>query len=214
MKKSVRRAVFSFLLVGGFLSITSTVVGAATIINFDGLTNGQLVGNAFSGQGVTFDRATVFGDPFDSSGFSPPNAILSNTPQVGTALPGSVFGQSDAIVATFNTAIDAASIVALSVGFNGARIDAFDQLVGGTLLASDEAFGLQENGLSEFFVLSVSAPGIRRLELFQPSSGFNDGLAFDTLTINSTPVPEPSALLLLGTGLVGLVGYGRRKRKA
>lgn len=207
MKKSVRRSVFSFLLVGAYLSVTSTVVGAATIINFDSLTNGQLVGNAFSGQGVIFDRATVFGGPFDNNGFSPPNAISSNTPQLV------VFGQSDAIVARFDTPIDAASIVALSVGFNGARIEAFDQLVGGTLLASDEAFGVQENGFNEFFVLSVSAPGIRRLELFQPSSGFSDGLVFDTLTFNSTPVPEPSALLLLGTGLVGLVSYGRRKRK-
>jgi len=37
-----------------------------------------------------------------------------------------------------------------------------------------------------------------------------DNMAF---ALNYTPVPEPSMMMLLGGGLVGLVGYGRRRMK-
>jgi hypothetical protein len=38
-----------------------------------------------------------------------------------------------------------------------------------------------------------------------------DSLAIDTLQIGSSAVPEPGTLLLLGSGLLGAVGYTRRR---
>ncbi len=68
------------------------------------------------------------------------------------------------------------------------------------------------NDFVDQFIGLRSDTVFRRVEI----SYQNVGLAvfIDDFTVGISPIPEPSTLLLLGTGLVGLVGYSRRKRRA
>jgi hypothetical protein len=187
-------------------------VATAGTITFDDGTAGNPIGGFYSLLGVTLSNASwgptipqfqiggstglVLEDITDD-GFNPPYSPTSATPIVGT----------------FSTPQHFVSILGVDVGIAGIELDAFDAASGGNLLGSAQFFGTG-GGFGIFDTLSISAPGIVRFELFQPSptpTGSNptDGVVFDNLMFNSDPIdsgPEPETWMLMGAGLLGLIG--------
>jgi hypothetical protein len=66
---------------------------------------------------------------------------------------------------------------------------------------------------ANFFIFPSSRFTIGEDGTLQDISAFF-GMPPGTVLAGSDVVPEPSALLLLATGLAGLLGYGWRKRQA
>ena len=89
-------------------------------------------------------------------------------------------------------------------------------LIGGTLLGIEQV----GNGTNDFFLLWTRDMSSANSQLFfayasenVPDTGWlvTDKSLFSKFSVS--PVPEASTMLLLGSGLIGLVGYGRRRMK-
>jgi hypothetical protein len=180
----------------------------AVSIDFDDGTLGASVGAQYSAQGVTFSNAdfsTNFGLPGSSGALG-----IRATDNGGL---GNSFAwlEANAVSASFVPDVFMVSIVGIDVGGNGITIKAYDSFVGGALLDSETIFGTGA-GVGEFYTVTSNSAAIKRVEIFQETTQFTDGIVLDDLMFSQeVPVPEPGAAMLFAAGLLVVRSATRRR---
>ena len=183
----------------------------AVPLNFDDGTAGSAIGAFYASKGVGFSNAqwVALSPEYVNTQATAPLEIMSIS-------SGAFMSVGDPLVITFAAPQSHVSILGANVGFAGARIDAYDSVVGGVLVDFAQAIGSTLTGefpigggffTQEEFLLSVDAPSILRLELYRPNSAVRDGIVFDNLSFSS--VPLPASVWILGLGLVALITIRR-----
>jgi hypothetical protein len=196
---------YLFLVIIAFLiSLGGVKKAEALTIDFEGLADLTPVTNQYSGLGVDFFGATVLTAGISLNEFEFP-------PYSGTNV---VFDEFGPITATFSTPMLDVS------GY-------FTYLMPVTITAYDSSNNMVDTITSNFFsnmalsgdlgsspneFLQVAyAGGISWMEI--AGDPFFGG-SFTMDDFGGTPIPEPATLLLLGSGLAGLMGWRWKKTKS
>lgn len=179
----------------------------ASTINFDTFPDGTAVPSST----VITTQYLPLGATFSSTSGGPIAGVFLNE---ASSFPNFLAGNPNSfqpiIMDLVVPPIESLDVTLISVG---------DAIVTATALASDLVTILDTVlvtnpgtgvGLGNNDRITLSAVGISRVrfEITEPFSG--DGFGIDDVTF--TPVPAPSTMLLLATGLLGIFGYRRRRR--
>ena len=186
--------------IGAQQSSSTGPKAGSTVVNFNGLSNGSVVGSQIAGMTVSPNACanTALGGFF----FGGDPVQISNLTGMASSCNGGAVNPYPSITFTFSQTID-------SFGFTGLTTGTWINFLtsGGSTNVAMTPFSASWAGITNsagFTSVTISANG-------------NGALALDDLSYTGAPIrvsatPEPASLALLATGLVGVVGFARRRK--
>ena len=228
---------FLFFLYAGSASGTSLTLydnlnsflndaGHFNLITFDDLADETVLGNQYQYQGVTFvpsEGTTISvdnpGQDIGTSGVvSTPNVLSTKTAGYPDTLEYGIFS----VLFTPSTRLFGAYFIDVDQWENTTRFTVYDknsEIIPITYLKDNntetfDTFYIPKgyNNEAQFFGV-IGDGGISRVDITLGDPN-DEGATLDNLYHNFAPVPEPSCILLLSSGLIGIAGLRRKFKKS
>lgn len=181
----------------------TTAANAATVIDFDSLSNGDVVTNQFAEAIFSSSAGSEVIVTAQNLGSSAPNFICSGV--------NGAINCVDDVYVDFTGAVSGLSFLAVGDNDTG-DIGDVRVFAGASLLGTVDIFG-NSNGSDAQLVDLSAFSGITRIEIANITDGA--GLGYDdfTFTVGGGAVPEPTTwmMMILGFGLIGSVTRRRER---